>query len=58
MRIINLEPTNYLVLLIKKRLLSFRNPAMGAIVEDVRTGFEKRGDTSVTIPAFKEDILL
>jgi len=58
MKIINLEPTNYLVLSIKKRLLSFRNPAMGAIVEDVRTGFEKRGDSSVIIPEFKENILL
>ncbi len=29
---------------------------MGAIVEDVRTGFEKRGDSAVTIPGFIECI--
>jgi len=27
-------------------------------VEDVRTGFKKRGDTSVIIPEFKENILV
>ncbi len=31
---------------------------MGAIVEDVRTGFENRGDISVIIPELKENILM
>jgi len=31
---------------------------MGAIVEDVRTGFEKRGDALIIIPKFKENILV
>jgi len=30
----------------------------GVIVEDVRTGFEKRGDISVIIPEIRESILL
>jgi len=32
--------------------------SMGAIVEDVRTGFERRGDALVTIPEFKESIMM
>lgn len=31
---------------------------MGAVVEDVRTGFEGRGDALVTIPEFKESIMM
>jgi len=31
---------------------------MGAIVEDVRTGFEKRGDGSVSIPELRESLLM
>jgi hypothetical protein len=27
--------------------------SMGAIVEDVRTGFEKRGDSAVVIPVLQ-----
>jgi len=42
----------------KRRLLSFRSPVMGAIVEDVRTGFERRGDSAVTIPELTENILM
>ena len=31
---------------------------MGAIVEDVRAGFEGRGDVLVTIPELKESIMM
>lgn len=31
---------------------------MGAIVEDVRAGLEKKGDISVIIPEFRENILM
>lgn len=31
---------------------------MGAIVEDVRPEFEGRGDALVTIPEFKESIMM
>jgi len=30
----------------------------GAIVEDVRTGFEKRGDSTIIIPELKKNILM
>jgi len=31
---------------------------LGAIVDDIRTGFEEGGEVSVTIPEFKESIMM